>query len=168
MTTPSDLHAIYVQIEMRVQEVVDSRPEWPCRKGCDGCCRRLARVPELTEAEWGEVQQGIEQLDGAVQQSVQSRLRELSEAPVEGPLMCPLLEPEAGICLVYAHRPATCRTYGFYVSATGNMWCDDIQTRSEAGMTDGVVLGNQDAVERELARRFGATRSLVEWFRDTL
>ena len=66
------------------------------------------------------------------------------------------------------HRPATCRMYGFYVSATGNRWCDDIQQRSEAGMTDGVVLGNHDAVERELTRQFGVAQSLVEWFRDAL
>ena len=168
MTPHSDLHEVFLQIETRVQAVVDSRPEWPCHKGCDGCCRRLAHLPELTEAEWRDVQQGVEQLDAATQQRVRSRLCELSAEPVTGPVICPLLETEAGICLIYAHRPATCRMYGFYVSATGNLWCDDIQQRSVAGMTDGVVLGNQDAVEREMTQQFGATRSLVDWFRDAL
>ena len=27
----------------RVRAITAARPIWPCHKGCDGCCRRLAR-----------------------------------------------------------------------------------------------------------------------------
>ncbi len=93
-------------------------------------------------------------------------MRALSNA-VSGPVACPLLDERTGSCRVYAYRPATCRMYGFYVSREGNQWCDDIQTLHDAGMGNGVVLGNHQATQRELRDRCGETQSIVTWFERT-
>ena len=49
MNTLTQLHA---DIEARVRAIQEDNPEWLCRLGCDGCCRRLAEVPRLTAGEW--------------------------------------------------------------------------------------------------------------------
>jgi hypothetical protein len=43
-------------------------------------------------------------------------------------------------------------------------WCADIQALYEAGVCDGVILGNQGAMERALHQQCGEVKSLVEWF----
>jgi hypothetical protein len=57
--------------------------------------------------------------------------------------------------------------YGFYVSRTEHWWCADIQALDEAGMSDGIILGNHRAVERLLQQQCGEAKSLVEWFNGT-
>ncbi len=157
------LHDIYAAIDQRVFAIVSAAPAWPCQKGCDGCCRRLAQPPQVTAAEWTVLQQGIARLEAPVQEAIAQRLRALSNAAT-GPVPCPFLDEREGACRVYAHRPATCRMYGFYVSRDGNQWCDDIQTRHEAGMGDSVILGNYQALQRELNDRFGEVKAIVTWF----
>ena len=61
-------------------------------------------------------------------------------------------------------QAAACHTYGFYVSRTDHWWCADIQTLDEAGACDGVILGNQGAIERALHQQCGEVKALVEWF----
>jgi hypothetical protein len=54
--------------------------------------------------------------------------------------------------------------YGFYVSRTAHWWCADIQELYEAGACDGVILGNQGAIERALHQQCDEVKSLVAWF----
>ena len=68
----------------------------------------------------------------------------------DGPVTCPFLDATHGTCLVYDQRPAACPMYGFYVSRTDHWWCAAIQALYEAGTCDGVILGNQEAIERTL------------------
>jgi Fe-S-cluster containining protein len=82
----------------------------------------------------------------------------------DGPVACPFLDATHGTCLVYDHRPAACRMYGFYVSRTDHWWCADIQALYEAGIGDGVILGNYGAIERSLHQQCGEIKSLLEWF----
>ncbi len=158
---------IYDGIEQRVFAIVTAQPGWPCKKGCADCCRQLAQPPQVSAAEWALLQQGLAQLEADEQAEIAQRLQALAH-PASGPVVCPFLDEPAGICRVYHHRPAVCRMYGFYVSRQGNEWCGDIQARHEAGMGQDVVLGNAQAVERDLAERFGGARSIVEWFEQTL
>jgi Fe-S-cluster containining protein len=161
------LRVIYADIDQRVQSITAVRPDWPCRQGCDSCCRQLAQIPELTAAEWHVLQQGFAQLSPPIQQAVAERIRALA-AWHEGPVTCPFLDTARGSCLVYAHRPAACRMYGFYVSRTAHWWCDTIQALHEAGVCEALVLGNHGAIERALQHQGGEVKSLREWFRQTV
>ncbi|WP_428261984.1 YkgJ family cysteine cluster protein [Haliangium sp.] len=158
------LTVIYDQIEARTGAVVAADPAWPCRKGCDACCRRLARAPELSAAEWRYLWRGYGELPATVRAEVRARVMAL--AGHEGHVVCPLLDRAAGACLVYAHRPAACRMYGFYLSRGEGRYCGDIEARVEAGGCEQVVWGNHDAVDDRLRRRFGPPISMLDWFSD--
>jgi hypothetical protein len=54
--------------------------------------------------------------------------------------------------------------YGLYVSRTDHWWCADIQALYEAGACEGMILGNQGAIERALYQQGGEVKSLVDWF----
>jgi Fe-S-cluster containining protein len=157
------LTVIYADIDQRVHAITEARPDWLCHKGCAGCCRRLAEVPAITAAEWQVLQQGLAMLPPATQHQIAERLQALAQAP-RGPITCPFLDDTDGTCLVYAQRPATCRMYGFYVSRTAHWWCDDIQTQYEAGISEGLILGNQDAIDRTLQRQYGEAKSVLDWW----
>jgi Fe-S-cluster containining protein len=160
------LQVIYTDIEQRVRAITADRPDWPCRKGCDACCRQLAQPPEMTAAEWHVVHQGLVRLPPETQQEVAARIQALAHWQ-GGPLTCPLLDTTHGTCLVYAQRPAACRMYGFYVSRTQHWWCADIQTLYEAGACDGLILGNHDAIIRMLQQQGDQVKSLLAWFNST-
>ena len=51
METLISLSRLQADIESRVQAIRADHPQWLCGKGCAGCCRRLADVPQLTAAE---------------------------------------------------------------------------------------------------------------------
>lgn len=160
------LEVLHDRIAERTAAILDARPSWPCRKGCDTCCRRLARPPELTHAEWALLWEGFLALDPATRRRVRDRVAALAGELARGArhFVCPLLERDSGACLVYAHRPAACRMYGFYVSRGEGRYCDLVHERVESGELDGVTWGNHDAVDRELAQAFGAPISMLAWF----
>jgi Fe-S-cluster containining protein len=160
------LAVLHDRIAERTATILEAQPSWPCRKGCDTCCHRLARPPELTHAEWAELWQGFLALEPETRRQVRARVTALAEDVARGArhFVCPLLARESGACLVYAHRPAACRMYGFYVSRGEGRYCDLIHDRVSRGDLDGVVWGNHDAVDLELAQAFGAPLSIVEWF----
>lgn len=123
-----------------------ARNGWPCRKGCDLCCRSLHQMPVLTSAEW-------EQLRPRLTDDLRTRV-----LSAEGKV-CPLLQD--GVCSVYEVRPIACRTYGFYVDREGGQYCSIIEAMH--GLAD-VVWGNAESVERRLDA-MGERRSLAEWVR---
>ena len=154
------LFQLHADIDARAKTTLDSFPGWLCRKGCDGCCRRLAEVPRFTAAEWEWLREGLAALP--VEQFEEIR-RNIAAMPKSAPIVCPLLDREAGACRVYAHRPVACRTYGFYVQRGLGLYCKDIEARvAEGGLSD-VVWGNHDAIELRLAG-LGETLGLAEWF----
>jgi Fe-S-cluster containining protein len=157
------LQIIYADIDQRVRAMTAARPNWPCRQGCDACCRQLAQPPELKAAEWHVVRQGFTQLPPQIQHAVARRIQALAHWHGE-PVTCPFLDEAHGACLVYAYRPAACHMYGFYVSRTAHWWCSDIQALYDAGDCDGLILGNYGAIERALHDQCGEVKSLLEWF----
>lgn len=79
------------------------------------------------------------------------------------PVICPLLDKAKGACLVYAHRPVACRTYGFYVQRDQGLYCKDIESRLNDGALSEVVWGNHDGIDHRLLA-LGESRELPEWF----
>jgi Fe-S-cluster containining protein len=161
--TMATLPKLHADIEARVQAIRADHSDWLCRKGCDGCCRRLAEVPQLTPAEWDLLCAGLATL-------TQDKLGKISQAMAaldsnqSRPLICPLLDQSTKGCQVYIHRPVACRTYGFYVQRDLGLYCHDIESRVAHGALADVVWGNHDAIDQGLAC-LGETRSLTEWFR---
>ncbi|MGZ5055865.1 MAG: YkgJ family cysteine cluster protein [Methylobacter sp.] len=153
---------LHTDIEARVRAIRDDNPDWLCRMGCDGCCRRLAEIPRLTAAEWALLQDGLAALPPEQLQEIGRDIAALAEQ-TSRPIVCPLLDQSAGACLVYAHRPVACRTYGFYVQCDLGLYCKDIESRVAGGALTEVVWGNQDAVDRRLCG-LSDSRDLTEWF----
>ncbi|MGR9087171.1 MAG: YkgJ family cysteine cluster protein [Gammaproteobacteria bacterium] len=156
------LAELHDDIEARVQTIRDNSPDWLCRRGCDGCCRRLADVPRLTAAEWDWLREGLAALPPELLRKIARDIAGMSEQPSR-PIVCPLLDQTAGSCRVYAHRPVACRTYGFYVQRDQGLYCKDIESRLAGGAWSDAVWGNHDAIDRRL-NSLGDTRELTEWF----
>ena len=152
------LRVLHDEIDARVQAIVSGQTDWPCRRGCDDCCRNLAEPPHLTADEWLLLAEAIAALPDERRGSIAQAFTERSEGrALRG---CPLLE--AGACAVYAARPIACRTYGFYAARDGGRWCERIESRER----DEVVFGNHDAIELRLRSASGAGRSVLEWYRE--
>ncbi len=149
-------------IEMRVSAIRAGHPDWLCRMGCDGCCRRLAEIPTLTAVEWQRMKTGLDGLPASVFATVRQNISALA-VETDRPLVCPLLDQDAGACMVYEHRPTACRTYGFYVQRDKGLYCKAIEARVADGDWNTVVWGNQDSIDRRLAG-LGDTKALTEWF----
>ena len=149
------------EIDVRVAEITDGR-QWPCGKGCDPCCHRLAEIPLITEVEWQLLQAAFRALPDDVQLEVDGRVRALALNP-ERPLACPLLDSARGQCRIYAARPIACRTYGFYVQRGQGLYCRHIEQRVEQGEWHDVIWGNHDAIDRRLTL-LGKQQSLLDWW----
>jgi Fe-S-cluster containining protein len=108
------------------------------------------------------LRQGLALLPPATRQEIAERLERLQGSA--RPLTCPFLDPHAGACLVYDHRPVACRTYGFYVERDRGLYCSLIESMVERHEMDGVVWGNQLPIEDERSR-LGPSVPLVESFK---
>lgn len=152
------LEVLQEEADARASSVTRGRA-WPCRRGCDLCCRRLAEVPRLTAAEWDALREGLAQLTPGQREEVGRRIRAL---PGSGPMTCPLLDSE-GACLVYEHRPLACRTYGFYRERDKGLYCPEIEGRVDRGDYEDVIWGNAEGFERRQSE-LGEMRDLREWW----
>ena len=152
------LFQLHTDIDARVSAIRAHRPDWPCSKGCDHCCRHLAAVPQLTATEWDVLKQGLQLLDARRLQEIRRAVAALSDA-APGAVVCPMLERESGACPVYAHRPVACRSYGFYVERDTGLYCAEIEARVAAGAYPEVIWGHQGRLETRLAA-LGETRPL--------
>lgn len=162
MNPLKELFRLHADIDARVHAIREVRPDWPCAKGCDRCCRQLAEIPQLTALEWARLQQGLSALPPERLQEIGDGLRALAKQSAR-PVVCPLLDQASGACPVYAQRPVACRSYGFYVQRGVGLYCGDIETRVARGEMAEVIWGNHDAVEQGLTA-LGESRSLDEWF----
>ena len=162
MHNATALFQLHTEVDARVSAIRAHRPDWPCSKGCDNCCRQLAAVPRLTATEWDVLKQGLQLLNASRLQEIRRAVAALPEA-TPGPVVCPMLERESGACPVYAHRPVACRSYGFYVQRDKGLYCAEIEASVAQGELADVVWGNHDAIDRGLMAT-GESRSLIEWF----
>ena len=159
MKTLSELHE---NIDMRVKAIRDENSDWLCKMGCDGCCHRLAQIPQLTSAEWALFQEGFATLSTEKQQEIRQSVATLSTQSPRS-IICPMLDKATGACLIYAYRPVACRTYGFYVERDKGLYCHDIEASVAEGALNNVVWGNHDTINRHLDK-LGDKRDLVAWF----
>ncbi|NNB89314.1 hypothetical protein [Corallococcus exiguus] len=55
MSTPDEarraLESVYARVETRAADISGSHDGWPCRRGCDHCCRHLAAPLPITQQE---------------------------------------------------------------------------------------------------------------------
>jgi uncharacterized protein len=140
------VRVLHEEIGSRAGAIAAARGAWPCRRGCDARCR-LAEPPRLAGAEWAWLARGLAGLPAAARSAIAERVAAL---PSAGPVACPFLDTQAGICLVYEHRPAACRAYGFYVARGRGWYCPEIAAMQERGECAGVVWGNAAALEARL------------------
>ncbi len=160
----SVLNELHTDIDTRVSTIRDGHPDWPCCRGCDTCCHRLAEIPQLTADEWAWLKQGIAALPPDQLQEISHNIAALAEQQSR-PLICPLLDRATGACRVYLHRPVACRTYGFYVERDKGLYCKDIENQVIDGALTEVVWGNQDGIAQRL-KELGESRELTQWFAD--
>jgi uncharacterized protein len=162
------LLAIYDGIDQRTRATAEAREWWPCRRGCDTCCHRLAEIPRLVRAEWEWLREGLGALAPDVRAEVDARIAALAAAErekrVPRHVVCPMLDEREGACIVYAHRPGACRTYGFYVERGIGLHCDMITEAVAARPPDEeqVVWGNAESVDYALARLDGPPGAVEE------
>ena len=154
----AELVSIREAVAARAEGMIAARGDWPCRKGCDDCCRRLASVPLVSAVEWAGIREALDGLPVAVAEAARERIR--LSAVGERPFTCPLLERASGACLVYAARPVECRTYGFYVERDRVLGCERIE--AVAGEVSSVVWGNHDGVAADL-QALGEAAPLHAW-----
>ena len=159
---PTPLQQLHLDIDRRVGNIRENRPDWLCGKGCDLCCRRLAEVPQLTAAEWAWLQEGLAALTADHLQEISRKISALADQPSR-PIVCPLLDQSSGACPVYLQRPVACRSYGFYVQRDLGLYCHDIESLVAEGKLADVVWGNHDAIDQRLIG-LGESRPLTEWF----
>jgi Fe-S-cluster containining protein len=155
---------LHADIETRVASIQGQYPDWPCRLGCDACCKNLAAIPELSAPEWGLLREGLAALPAGKLEELAGQINALARDPLR-PIQCPLLDTSLGACRVYAHRPLACRSYGFYVERGVGLYCKAIEARVDCGDFTEVIWGNQEALDSR-SRAWGRRRKLTEWFGD--
>ena len=160
----SALHVLYTDIDVRVNSICSLQADWPCRKGCDHCCRHLAEMPRATKEEWQQAQIALKLLAPETQEAVTARIAQLAQSP-DKPIVCPFLHRESGSCLIYDARPTACRTYGFYVERDQGLYCHKIQSRVDTGLYGNVVWGNVESIEARL-QHIGPQIDLLSWWAD--
>jgi uncharacterized protein len=156
-----ELQLLHEQIEQRSQSIADRQPDWPCHKGCDFCCRRLAELPSLTGAEWQLVGEGLAGLPRATRRMIARRIHVL-RAGASAPFTCPFLAPESRSCLIYEYRPVACRTYGFYIERDKGLFCEVVEGRVSRGELTDVIWGNHAAISARLDA-LGSRTGLLGW-----
>jgi uncharacterized protein len=158
------LRVLYNDIQARVSSISSSQPDWPCRKGCDHCCRHLAELPSATKEEWQQARIALKLLATETQEDIAARISQLAEK-IDKPIVCPFLHKESGSCSIYEARPTACRTYGFYVERDQGLYCRKIQSRVEEGLCQQVVWGNAESIDARL-HQMGPQIDLLSWWAD--
>jgi len=153
------LRVLQREVQARTEAMEASHGPWPCRAGCDTCCRRLGAIPSLSDPEFEALAVAIEALPPEARAEVHARVHQLRPDPA-GRYTCPLLDDASGRCRVYEARPIACRTYGFYAGRDGDYWCEQV-TAHVGERRDTLVSGNQVAVDRSRDATLGPSIDLV-------
>jgi Fe-S-cluster containining protein len=158
MKEMSRLYQIQDQVRARTEEMAAAHGNWPCRKGCDDCCRHLASVPRVTRDEWLLIERAIDGLPAGIAAVLRERIRD--SAQKSRPVICPLLDEDTGACLIYTARPVACRSYGFYAERDKVLGCHRIETLAQESQD--VIWGNHESLEERLDH-LGSALELFEW-----
>jgi Fe-S-cluster containining protein len=154
--TQRKLQILDERVEARVQAIRAKKDWWLCRRGCDYCCRHLARALELSPPEWARVDEAVAALPTAIrhdiEQKISALLLEISQHSTQPHIACPFLDSDSGACHIYDARPIACRTYGFFVARSGNQYCSLIEAELSSRGDDDIVWGNADAISDALER----------------
>lgn len=118
----------------------------------------------MSAPEWSRLHAAIEALPSSLREVVLSRVAALRR-DASRPIVCPLLDRDAGTCLTYDARPLACRTYGFYVDGADGKHCERVTEAVLAHPSEDVVWGNEPALLDGAARELGPSRTLLEWLR---
>jgi Fe-S-cluster containining protein len=153
------LYQIDERVRHRSEALAAARGAWPCRNGCDDCCRSLAAEPGVTEPEWRRIAEALNPLPSEIHARIVSTARQ------DRPVTCPLLDRKTGSCLVYEARPVACRAYGFYLERDHVLGCGRIASIAEQNPP--LIWGNHSALREDL-QQFGIVRTLSEWAALTL
>ena len=153
-----ELHQIREDVHSRTAAIAAAHGNWPCRKGCDDCCRNLASPPRVSREEWLPIEAAIDRLPPDVAAVARRRIREGVGTP--RPVICPLLDRDSGSCLVYEVRPVACRAYGFYADRREVLGCSRIE--SVASQSPDIIWGNHAALEARL-QNLGESLELSAW-----
>jgi len=160
--------------------------EWlVCRPGCTQCCVGVFAINQLDAARLRQGLADLAQTDAARAGRIRARARDSiqrlsAEFPGnaktgvldEGPAaeerfakfandeVCPVLDPEVGLCDLYDARPMTCRTFGPPVRTEGGLGvcelCFHGASDEQIGACEMVV--DPDDVESKLLARLEKTR----------
>ena len=152
------LWQIQEAVHRRTGEIALQHPDWPCRQGCDECCRHLAAAPAVTAVEWRKIAAALCGLPAERAAEVRRLIRD--SAGASRPVVCPLLDTGSGSCLIYEARPVECRAYGFYAERDCVLGCSRIEAIGRR--SPDVIWGNQIALENHL-RSLGPAAPLDEW-----
>lgn len=148
------LHSLEERIATRVEEIRTTRGWWPCRRGCDRCCRQLARPLQLSATEWTRIDHAIASLSPSLQTAIHQRintlLEQIANQTVGDQVVCPFLDHNEGACLIYAARPIACRTYGFYISRLGDDYCEIVESEVANHQDNEIIWGNAETLREEL------------------
>jgi Fe-S-cluster containining protein len=144
--TTSQLQIIQSEVQSRVQSIDAGHEGWPCRKGCDECCRSLASVPRVSQAEWRLIADALRSLPAEIGNLIRKRIE--GSRSSSRPVVCPLLDTNSGACSVYEARPVACRAYGFYVERHDVLGCHRIEAIARDSVD--VIWGNHVALEEKL------------------
>jgi Fe-S-cluster containining protein len=168
MTERRRLQVLFAEVATRASALGAEHPGWPCMRGCGACCRALARVPELTRAEWELLERALDGMSdderSACLQEAHRLEASVREHGAERRCQCPFFDGTHEACRVYEARPLACRSYGFYAGRSHDAWCTLVEAHV-AEVRDTLVLGNLDALESELTRSGGERRGLLDWLR---
>lgn len=157
------LRFIETRIAARAEAIREAHPFWPCKAGCDHCCRSLPHLPVVTRLEWKNLCEAIAAQEDGDRRELAERIR---SAPQTGPVSCPLLDDARGTCTIYEARPVACRTYGYYTEWDAGLHCEKVERAvREHGATDLIVWGNGEAIAQDLAP-LGAAKPLDVWLRE--
>ncbi|HEY9850706.1 MAG TPA: YkgJ family cysteine cluster protein [Leptolyngbyaceae cyanobacterium] len=157
------LLALEESIEVRVQDIRASRDWWPCRRGCDRCCRQLAQPPELSLQEWVRIDEAVAALPASIraeiEQKIDKLLVEIAENTVSSQVVCPYLDEREGACRIYEARPIACRTYGYFVARDGNDYCQIIENElsSRTDTATNIIWGNAESIRHEIEKNCGVS-----------
>ena len=88
------LHGLIYDVQLRTEGIAAAHGSWPCRKGCDDCCRSLASTPRVSAEEWRHIAAAIDALPAATADAVRERIR--ASAGQSRPVVCPLLDTATG------------------------------------------------------------------------
>jgi uncharacterized protein len=152
------LEQIRHDVRVRMDAIASAHADWPCRKGCDDCCRSLASAPRVSEAEWRPIAAAIDALPGDTADEVRKHIR--NSAGASRPVVCPLLDAASGSCRVYDARPIACRSYGFYAERDLVLGCSRIE--AIARDSSDIVWGNHATLEQRM-QTLGPVAELAEW-----